>query len=111
MSVSGRRRYLSHYLGEMRRRFSHGLAAFRVTMLPSMRSGPKRLVVAPTDLHAADPFIADEIAEGRFPLAGRLLDTQGHSPFAVELPSQEFAYRLHSFSWLRHIRATHSDER
>jgi uncharacterized heparinase superfamily protein len=111
MSISGRRKYVSHYLGEMRRRFSLGLAAFRVTMLPNLRGGPKRLVVAPTDLHAADPFIADEIAEGRFPLAGRLLDTQGHSPFAVELPSHEFANRLHSFSWLRHIRVTRSDER
>ncbi|MGV3550477.1 heparinase II/III family protein [Rhizobium sp.] len=111
MSVSGRRRYLSHYLGEMRRRFALRLAAFRVTVLPGTGGGPKRLVVAPTDLHAADPFIADEISEGRFPLAGRLVDTQGYSPFAVELPSREFANRLHSFSWLRHFRATRSDER
>lgn len=111
MTVSGRRRYLSHYLGEMRRRFSLGLAAFRVTTLPSLSRGPRRLVVAPTDLHAADPFIADEIAEGRFPLAGRLLETKGYSPFALELPSREFAARLHSFSWLRHVRATRTDER
>ncbi|MBX9459127.1 MAG: heparinase II/III family protein [Rhizobium sp.] len=111
MSVAGRRKYLSHYLGEMRRRFSLSLAAFRVTMLPGLHGGPKRLVVAPTDLHAADPFIAEEIAAGRFPLAGRLLDTEGHSPFAVTLPSHEFAARLHSFSWLRHIRVTRSDER
>jgi len=111
MSVSGRRRYLSHYLGETRRRFSRGLAAFRVTMMPGLRSTPKSLVVAPTDLRAADPFIADEIAEGRFPLAGRSLDTHGYSPFSVELPSKEFASRLHSFSWLRHIRATKSDAR
>jgi uncharacterized heparinase superfamily protein len=95
----------------MRRRFSLRLAAFRVAMLPSLQGAPKRLVVAPTDLHAADPFIADEIADGRFPLAGRMLDSQGHSPFSVELPSREFANRLHSFSWLRHIRATRSDER
>ena len=111
MSVSGRRRYLSHYLGEMRRRFSLRLAAFRVAALPAMSPGPKRLVVAPTDLHAADPFIADEIAEGRFPLAGRLLETRGYSPFSVELPSREFAARLHSFSWLRHVRAARSDDR
>ena len=111
MSVSARRKYLSHYLGEMRRRFSLGLAALRVMILPGLGPRPKRLVVAPTDLHAADPFIADEIAEGRFPLAGRLLETRGYSPFAVELPSKEFAGRLHSFSWLRHARATKSDER
>jgi uncharacterized heparinase superfamily protein len=109
MSVSGRRRYLSHYLGETRRRFSRGIAVFRVTMMPGLRRTPKNLVVAPTDLRAADPFIAEEIAEGRFPLAGRALDTHGYSPFSIELPSKEFASRLHSFSWLRHIRATRSD--
>ncbi|UVC08441.1 heparinase II/III family protein [Rhizobium sp. TH2] len=109
MSVSGRRRYLSHYMGETRRRFSRGFAAFRVTMMPALRRTPKSLVVAPTDLRAADPFIAEEIAEGRFPLAGRALDTHGYSPFSIELPSKEFASRLHSFSWLRHIRATKSD--
>lgn len=111
MSMSGRRSYLSHYLGEMRRRFALRLAALRVTALPSFYSGPKRLVVAPTDLHAADPFIADEIAEGRFPLAGRLLETKGYSPFALELPSREFAARLHGFSWLKHIRASRTDDR
>lgn len=110
MSVSGRRRYLSHYLGETRRRFSLGFAAFRVTTMPRLRPTPTSLIVAPTDLRAADPFIAEEIAEGRFPLAGRSLDTQGNSPFAVELPSKEFASRLHSFSWLRHVRATRSDQ-
>jgi uncharacterized heparinase superfamily protein len=109
MSVSGRRRYLSHYLGETRRRFSRGIAVFRVTTMPGLRRTPKNLLVAPTDLRAADPFIAEEIAEGRFPLAGRALDTHGYSPFSIELPSKEFASRLHSFSWLRHIRATRSD--
>ena len=62
MSVTGRRRYLSHYLGETRRRFSLGLAAFRVTALPGLRPAPQSLIVAPTDLRAADPFIAEEIA-------------------------------------------------
>jgi uncharacterized heparinase superfamily protein len=111
MSMSGRRSYLSHYLGEMRRRFALRVAALRVMALPSFHSGPKRLVVAPTDLHAADPFIADEIAEGRFPLAGRMLETKGYSPFALELPSREFAARLHGFSWLKHIRASRTDDR
>jgi uncharacterized heparinase superfamily protein len=78
--------------------------------LPALRRMPDRLVVAPTDLRAADPFIAEEIAEGRFPLAGRMLATEGRSPFALELPSREFAARLHGFSWLRHIRAAKSDD-
>src|SRR4051794_35653987 len=109
MNGSRRRRFLSHYVGEAVRRASLSLAAWRSTALPSLRRVPDRLVVAPTDLRAADPFVAEEIAEGRFPLAGRLLITEGKSPYAVELPSREFAARLHSFSWLRHIRASKSD--
>lgn len=109
MSGSKRRRYLSHYVGETARRASLRFAAWRVVVLPSLRRIPERLVVAPTDLRAADPFVADEIAESRFPLAGRMLATEGKSPFSVELPSREFAARLHSFSWLRHIRASKSD--
>jgi uncharacterized heparinase superfamily protein len=70
---------------------------------------PDRLLVAPTDLRAIDPFVAEEIAEGRFPLAGCSLDTEGASPFAVELPSKAFAERLHSFAWLRHIRAQRTE--
>jgi uncharacterized heparinase superfamily protein len=100
---------LSHYLGEAFRRASLRAAAWRSTALPSLRRVPERLVVAPTDLRAADPFIAEEIAEGRFPLAGRLLATEGKSPYSLELPSREFAARLYSFSWLRHIRASKAD--
>lgn len=107
--MSRRRTFLSLYVGEAYRHAALRFAAWRSTALPSLRRVPDRLVVAPTDLRAADPFVAEEIAEGRFPMAGRLLNTEGRSPFSLELPSREFAARLHSFSWLRHIRATKSD--
>lgn len=71
---------------------------------------PDRLIVAPTDLRSLDPFVAEEILEGRYLLAGRVLETYGQSPFSVELPSRAFAERLHSFAWLRHIRANRTDE-
>jgi uncharacterized heparinase superfamily protein len=109
MSVSQRRKYLTYYLGEASRRFALGAAAVRVVVMPSLRKVPDRLIVAPTDLRGADSFIAEEIAAGRFPLAGRLLTTEEKSPFSVELPSTEFAGRLHSFSWLRHIRVSKND--
>lgn len=109
MRASERQRYLSQYIREAWRRFSLRLAAFRVMALPSLARIPDRLIVAPTDLRANDPFIAEEIAEGRFPLAGRLLETNGESPFSLELPSAEFAARLHSFSWLKHVRAAKND--
>ncbi len=70
---------------------------------------PDRLIVAPTDLRALDPFVAEEILEGRFPLAGRILETYGQSPFSVELPSRAAAERLHSFAWLRHIRTNKTE--
>ncbi|MCM2294327.1 heparinase II/III family protein [Allorhizobium sp. BGMRC 0089] len=68
-------------------------------------AGKARLLVAPTDLRAIDPFMASEILQGRFPLAGRLMECEGLSPFSLEPPSRAFAERLHSFSWLRHLRA------
>lgn len=74
-----------------------------MTALRLAGSTPARLIVAPTDLRAIDPFVAEEILAGRFPLAGRVLDTEGESPFEIDLPSHEFAVRLHSFGWLRHM--------
>jgi uncharacterized heparinase superfamily protein len=71
---------------------------------------PERLIVAPIDLRPVDVFVAEEILEGRFPLAGRELDTNGTSPFFLELPSMAFAARLHGFSWLRHLRAIKTTE-
>ena len=56
-------------------------------------------------MRAGDPFIADEIYAGRFPLAGRVLLTEGASPFETPPPSLDFARELHSFRWLRHLRA------
>ncbi|MDE1994658.1 MAG: heparinase II/III family protein, partial [Rhizobiaceae bacterium] len=70
---------------------------------------PERLIVAPTDLRSIDPFFVEELLNGRILLAGRVLELEGRSPFTIELPSQPFAARLHSFRWLRHMRADKSD--
>ncbi|SIQ85213.1 Uncharacterized conserved protein, heparinase superfamily [Rhizobium sp. RU20A] len=71
--------------------------------------GGGKLLVAPTDLRATDVHTAEEILNGQFPLAGRFLDPEGLSPFEVDLPSREFAVRLHSFAWLRHMRTLRDD--
>jgi uncharacterized heparinase superfamily protein len=105
MRLTDRRRLLRSGLREMRRRMRLRIAPYRVALSAMVTSVPERLVVAPTDLRSIDPFIAQEIFDGRFPLAGRVLETFGDSPFAVELPSRAFAERLHGFGWLRHIRA------
>jgi uncharacterized heparinase superfamily protein len=94
----------------MRRRTCLHTAPLRVAAAALVTNDPERLIVAPTDLRSVDPFIAHEIFSGRFPLAGRILETYGGSPFTTELPSRSFAERLHGFGWLRHIRAEKTPE-
>lgn len=110
MTLADRRRIASFCLREIRRRLGRRTAPLRLALTSFALQVPDRLIVAPTDLRALDPFVAEEILQGRFPLAGRTLETFGHSPFAVELPSRLFAERLHSFAWLRHIRAQKTEE-
>ena len=109
MQLSDRQRLLYLYMREGWRRFSRRLALGRISALRFSGGTPDRLVVAPTDLHPADSFAGEEIVAGRFPLAGRILECEGESPFAMELPSEEFAVRLHSFGWLRHMRLVDSE--
>ena len=91
------------------RRISRRAALVRLHLTRHTMRVPERLIVAPTDLRSIDPFFAEEIMNGRIPLAGRVLETGGKSPFAVELPSHAFAARLHCFGWLRHMRAEKND--
>ncbi|MCR6501492.1 heparinase II/III family protein [Shinella sp. CPCC 101442] len=104
MQLSDRQRLSYLYMREGWRRFSRRLALGRISAMRFSGGTPDRLIVAPTDLHPADSFAGEEITAGRFPLAGRSLDCEGESPFALELPSEEFAVRLHCFGWLRHMR-------
>jgi uncharacterized heparinase superfamily protein len=105
MKLADRKALLSSGWREIWRRLGRRSAPLRLALTPFSMQVPQRLIVAPTDLRSLDPFVAEEILEGRFPLAGRTLETFGQSPFSVELPSRAFAKRLHSFAWLRHIRA------
>jgi uncharacterized heparinase superfamily protein len=110
MQLADRRRLLSFGLRELGRRLCRRTASLRLALTSFTLRIPERLIVAPTDLHSIDLFVAEEILEDRFPLAGTVLTTYGESPFAVQLPSKIFAERLHSFTWLRHIRANKTEE-
>lgn len=66
---------------------------------------PERLYVAPRDIRTADPTVADEIYAGCFSFDGKIVTTQGRSPFAVDPPSPAWRRSLAGFSWLRHLRA------
>ncbi len=97
-------------LTEARRRLCRKLLPLRMLSGKLGLRVPERLIVAPTDLRAADPFIAEEIMAGRFPLAGRLFEPEGETPFLEQMPSRAFAERLHAFAWLRHMRALRKNE-
>ncbi len=92
------------------RRMSRRAALTRLRLTRHTMRVPERLIVAPTDLRSVDPFFVEELLNGRILLAGRVLETQGASPFSLELPSLAFAARLHNFRWLRHLRAEKSDQ-
>jgi uncharacterized heparinase superfamily protein len=68
-------------------------------------SVPSRLLFAPHDLRTGDPTRATEFYSGRFAFAGKVVLTDGASPFEIEPPSREWAEELMSFGWLRHMQA------
>lgn len=106
MPIAGRRRLAKLYIREFWRRFTRRITLGHISSFRFSGGGQVRLIVAPTDLRVIDPFVSEEILQGRFPLAGRVVQCGDNSPFAEELPSRLFALRLHSFVWLRHIRAS-----
>lgn len=65
------------------------------------RSGPRRMLARPRDLRPADLEQGRAILEGRFTLAGQLLDVgRGGDPWDRPSPSRDFAVELHRFAWL-----------
>ncbi len=53
-----------------------------------------------------------EMKHGRYLLASKLVDTDGVSPFSINVEHHAWHNELHSFSWLRHFRdARDEDER
>lgn len=56
------------------------------------------------DFRPADGQSVLEMMEGKYLLAGELVDTMGTSPFAVDVGSDAWFADLNSFGWLRHFR-------
>lgn len=108
MRINDRTRLISLHVAETWRQTRQAAAALKLPLGQRGRFRINRVVVAPTDLRAVDSFVAEEILNGRYPLAGRILDAGQQSPFELELPSVQFARRLHGFGWLRHVRADKS---
>ncbi|MBV6658537.1 MAG: heparinase II/III family protein, partial [Devosiaceae bacterium] len=61
--------------------------------------------MVPRDMRTADPTRGAELAEGYFALGDASIELDGRNLFDVAPPSERFAALLHSFRWLRHMRA------
>ena len=109
MMPSGRKTISSLYMRTGFRQVHQAVNGSVFRFRQAFKKAPEKLLVAPTDLRASDPFIAEELLQGRYILAGRTVDAGKDSIFDLEPPSPEFETRLHSFVWLRDVRATKSD--
>ena len=98
-------RLVLHRAGRLSRRLRLGAISGPVGRLRAAGGGRSQLLIAPPDLRTADPTVAVEIYAGRFAFAGHVVETSGESPFAVGPPSEDWLRELHSFGWLRHLRA------
>ena len=94
------RRTLRSVAGRLR-----GHPFIRLSFIPRKAD---RLLIAPQDLRTADGTRASEIYAGRFAFAGKVVISDGRSPFEIAPPSEEWAASLLGFGWLRHLRAAES---
>lgn len=105
-STSGRGRLFSYAFAESWRTMSYRLRASPIYHFRYSARVPDRLLIAPTDLRTSDATVAADIYAGRFILSRTMVETGGASVFYVMPPNDEWGRALHSFSWLRHLRAS-----
>ncbi len=67
------------------------------------------VLFVPPDLRTTDPTFVTEFEHGQMGLAGYVADLAGRSPFEIAPPHPLWEERLHSFSWLRHMRGAHDE--
>lgn len=68
-------------------------------------AGAGRFVARLEEFRPADAQTVIEMMEGKYLLAGRMVETGGASPFALETEADGWFADLHSFGWLRHFSA------
>lgn len=93
-------------LREVLRRTARIATAPLRLLVPSLGRGTSdRMVIAPQDLRTTDPTIASDIYAGYFAFGGKVVATEGRSPFEMLPPNAAWAEELMGFGWLRHLRA------
>jgi uncharacterized heparinase superfamily protein len=95
------------------RRGSKRLADFMVSN-PAIRwvwTGPgnEDYSNALSDFRPSDRESLLEMMQGRYLLASKLVDTNGVSPFAIDMVHDDWLDDLQSFAWLRHFRDARTD--
>jgi uncharacterized heparinase superfamily protein len=100
-----RLRLVLHRAGRFSRKLRFDAIAGPVGRLRAAGGARSQLLIAPPDLRTADPTVAADIYAGRFGFAGQVVETSGRSPFDIGPPSEDWLRGLHSFGWLRHLRA------
>ncbi len=63
-----------------------------------------------SDFRPSDRESLLEMMQGRYLLASKLVDTNGASPFAIDMVHGDWVDDLQSFAWLRHFRDARTDE-
>ena len=104
--ASGQGRQMRFAFGAARRAIAyrlHGSIFYRWRYAGAI---PERLLIAPIDLRTADPTVALDIYAGRWVFNGDGVDVSGFSVFDAVAPNEEWSRQLHSFGWLRHLRAS-----
>ncbi|MGH6923722.1 MAG: heparinase II/III family protein [Propylenella sp.] len=94
-----------HRAGRLTRKLRLGAVSGPIGRFRVAGGGRSQLLIAPPDLRTADPTVAVEIYSGRFAFAGHVVEVGGRSPFHIGPPSEDWLRELHSFGWLRHLRA------
>ena len=69
--------------------------------------GDLSFTVALGDFRPTDIDTVTEMASGRYLLGGKLVDTDGISPFAAPISHFGWRHELHGFGWLRHFSDVH----
>ena len=97
-------RWRAMAMGRALLRTSASVRAATAAISVSALQMPKRLLIAPPDPRTHDPTVAEDILEGYFVFAGKVMQAQGRSPFEVVPPSPQWESMLNGFGWLRHLR-------
>lgn len=105
-SPSGPGRQIRFALGAARRAVGFRLHSSLLYGWRYAGAMPDRLSIAPIDLRTSDPTVALDIYAGRWVFHGDGIDVSGFSVFDAVAPNDEWARQLHSFTWLRHLRAS-----